>query len=215
MPLGVGQVLGALVIGLVGCGVCRPALGQDARPPAEKPPAPAAATRQVRPNETYDPLHAGQDAYQLGEQQRRRAINRQLWLWDEIKRYNTWIGCYAPSLPEIYAYGSPRAARRASRYGFGPLFTPWPLVPGDVYGYPYYPWVKQPIGHEKIWTGPNSYIYLPRYAPPANAQGTPARAAPAPTPATVPQPPPRGAPPANLAPERIPTPPVESGPREF
>ena len=216
-----------LLGGLVGWQVYGAAPGQEA--PGGAATAPAEAAQQTRPKVTYDSLQAGRDAYRIAEEQRRWAIDRQLWLLDEVKRYNTWIDSYVPGLTEIYAYGSRSAARRAYRHGYGPLFTPWPMVPGDIYGYPYYPWVRQPIGHERIWTGPNSYIYCPRHAPPALGQNVPPPAAPlAPMPAspsTHSQPPgaslgeqaapPALVPPAGPMPETIPAPPEESGPREF
>jgi hypothetical protein len=47
-----------------------------------------------------------------------------------------------------------------------PVFQPWPRVPNDIWGTPYYGYVRQPIGHVKIWTGRLSYIYKPIYASP-------------------------------------------------
>ena len=80
-------------------------------------------------------------------------------------------------------------------------------MPGDVYAYPYYPWMRQPIGHEEIWTSPNGYIYRPRYASPKEVPDDPMPAAPpAPTPASAHKP--------AVAPKPAP-PPAESGPREF
>lgn len=72
--------------------------------------------------------------------------------------------------------------------------------------YPYCPWLRQPIGHEEIWTGPNSYIYHPRRTAPEVAPDAPTPAAPATPPAPTPIIP---------APEKVPAPPAESGPREF
>ena len=56
-------------------------------------------------------------------------------------------------------------ARRA-RFPRTPVFQPWPRVPNDIWGTPYYGYVRQPIGHIKIWTGRLSYIYKPIYASP-------------------------------------------------
>lgn len=231
MVVSMRVAVGGLLWGLLGWCVCGAAPGQEAPGGAATAPEPPEAPQQARPEVTYSPLQAGRDAYQMAEQQRRWAIDRQLGLLDDVKRDNTWIGYAAAGLPEIYAYGSPWAARRAYRRGYGPLFTPWPRVPGDVYGYPYYPWVRQPIGHEKIWTGPNGYIYVPRYAPPGPAPGVPMPAAPSAAmpgspPTQSPQPPPAASPgnrvpqpawipPAAPPPETIPTPPIEPGPREF
>jgi hypothetical protein len=86
-----------------------------------------------------------------------------------------------PTLADVYAYPSsgivyynapPAAAPTATQGGNGsaapvPVFEPWPRVPGDIWGTPYYGFVRQPIGHVKIWTGRLSYIYKPIYASPA------------------------------------------------
>lgn len=58
-----------------------------------------------------------------------------------------------------------------------PVFQPWPQVPNDIWGTPYYSYVRQPIGHVKIWTGPASYIYKPIYATPPMEIPRPASAA--------------------------------------
>ncbi len=85
------------------------------------------------------------------------------------------------TLADVYG-GAPPPGRRRVVEGYrgvtaavgtiygGSAFTPWPLVPGDIYGTPYYGYVRQPIGHIKIWTGPQSYIYKPIYASPPMAQ---------------------------------------------
>jgi len=109
-----------------------------------------------------------------------------------------------PTLADVYAYppadggpvyygGAPPArtvsgdypVRRATgdpggRYAAPvPVFQPWPQVPNDIYGAPYYGYVRQPIGHVKIWTSRLGYIYKPIYAsPPAeNPRPGPAIAA--------------------------------------
>ena len=133
---------------------------------------------------------------------------------------------------ERYAYVYPHGGRAAARctlrgshwswysrypsYGLRGLFEPWPLVPGDIYGYPYVNRVEQPLGHKVIRTGPNSYIYRPVYASDLRS-----RLAPAPTrPKAEPKAPVREAipapPPLNRGQrEVIPAPPPEVGPREF
>ena len=85
------------------------------------------------------------------------------------------------------------AARRASphsRRGFSvggsyrngyyaapvPVFQPWPRVPNDIWGTPYYGYVRQPIGHVKIWTSRLGYIYKPIYASPPMESPRPAAA---------------------------------------
>ena len=190
--------------------------------PAPRPELP----QQYYPRFTYGPLEAAEEARRRAEETGREAVNRQLQLADDIRGMNTWAPTpYRASLPYIYGY-APRAARRVERAferRVDPVFTPWPRVPGDIYGYPYYPSVKQPIGHEKIWTSPNSYVYRPKYAPSTPQPARPA--APAPTPARRPpqaDPPPTATMPVEPevlppgTPEPIPLPPpVRGGPREF
>lgn len=118
--------------------------------------APARAQTEVyHPGETYDSLQAGRDAYLDAEAYRRAALGRQIMLEDQILAENTWadpMDKYRPISPET----------------FGPLYLPWPRVSNDIYGAAYYGIVRQPIGHVKIWTGPQSYIYKPIYASPPN-----------------------------------------------
>ena len=160
----------------------------------------------------YNALQAGQDAYQAAEAERRAAIDRQRSLIEQMKWYNTWAyRGYAPTLIDIYAYRyapygysySPRRAyRQAIRYGYSPVFQPWPRVPGDIYGYPYYGAARQPAGHEKTYTSPNGYVYRPLYENP-------------PPPQPPPGPPPQPQPRIDGSPESIPAPPSEPGPKEF
>jgi len=165
--------------------------------------------RQYRPDFTYGPNQAGWDSYQVGEQQRREAINRQAYLSAHMPWYNAWISP-AMTLQPVHAYRLRRAARRASRPGFAPVLAPvlapWPVVRGYAYGYPYFPYVAQPLGHKRIQTGPNSYIYRPIYGGPVAGPGV----------HHPPRPelsPPANSTPANPGPEVIPAPPVDSGPR--
>jgi hypothetical protein len=98
-----------------------------------------------------------------------------------------------PTLADVYAYpqsanvyynASPAAPGVIVRGGQTPyaapvpVFQPWPRVPGDIWGTPYYGYVRQPIGHVKIWTGRASYIYKPVYASPA--MESPSESSPAP-----------------------------------
>jgi hypothetical protein len=202
-----GTVILGAVVGVFWLGMGTAASGQVA---ARRPPSP-----QV----TYGPLQAARDAQRLAEEARRRAIDRQLQVLDDVRRYRTYAYYdYALAAPRD-VYGPPRAIRRAYRRGYGPVWWTWPYI----YGYPYYPQVKQPWGHEKIWTSPNSYIYRPLYDPPAEPPKPPTLADPSlrpqgPPPAEPPLDAPRPPlliPPAHPVPERIPTPPAESGPREF
>ena len=158
---------------------------------------PAFAQQEVyHPGETYDSLQAGRDSYWDAEAERRAKIGRQLMLEEQIQTENTWSNpqdkyrpvhpesygpirpkvYVGPTLADVYAYPSssityynaqpaaPSAVRGAAPV---PVFEPWPRVPGDIWGTPYYGYVRQPIGHVKIWTGRLSYIYKPVYASPA------------------------------------------------
>jgi hypothetical protein len=85
---------------------------------------------------------------------------------------------------------------------------PRPLVPG-IGGYPYSGAVAQPTGHEKIWTGPNSYVYRPRWDLPVPPSPPSGRAYPPWPGATV-------SPPASPPPRvgEIPPPPLPRPPAE-
>jgi hypothetical protein len=110
-------------------------------------PPPAVASRgSSSPAERYDSLKAGQDAYEWAERERQAQIG--------------WQAGTLSGLPRL----PPRLPPRAYR----------PLLP-NLWAYPpYYGTVAQPTGHEKIWTGPNSYIYRPRWDPlPASAGAHP------------------------------------------
>ena len=98
-----------------------------------------------------------------------------------------------PTLADVYAYptdggpvfyggtpaptpttgGSPvppAASYRNTYAATVPVFQPWPRVPNDIWGAPYYGYVQQPIGHVKIWTSRLGYIYKPIYASPADGE---------------------------------------------
>ncbi len=126
---------------------------------------PGMQTLPVQPRETYrySSAAASRDAYLYAEPARRWAVDRQLGLLDSVRWYNTWARPEGPLLPDIYAYGSAAEARAAYCRGDAPVFEPWPRVPGDIYGYPYYPYVKQSTGYERIWTSHNGYVYRPIY----------------------------------------------------
>ncbi len=78
---------------------------------------------------------------------------------------------YYAGTPAVATVGPqvPSAAGESGRRpaAAGPVFQPWPRVPGDIWGTPYYGYVRQPIGHIKIWTSRLGYIYKPIYASPA------------------------------------------------
>ena len=213
----VGMACAALAAVFLCWSIGGSAAAQDVPPGAEAVPAPPAAEpispyrveEKFDPSQAYDPLQAGRDAYQRAEEARRQAINRQLDTLDYAKWLSTWTAprVYAYPLPSVYAYPIRRSVRRAYRGvhvgGVVPVITQWSRAPVGVYGYPYYPQVWQPIGHEKVWTGPNGYIYRPIYAEPA-----PPVPAQVPTPAVA-------EPPVLIPAEPVPAPPVEPGPREF
>ena len=176
------------------------------------------------PGETYNSLQAGYDAYLDAEAERRAQIGRQIMIQEQIMATNTWADPadrYRPVHPESYGTIRPRfytGATLSDVYGgssvvgativgyrgaAGTIYTgkgsAWPRVPGDIYGTPYYGFARQPIGHIKIWTGPQSYIYKPVYAnapmaEPISAQPRPDLVRPrrveAARPATRPLPPP-------------------------
>jgi hypothetical protein len=110
---------------------------------------------------------------------------------------------YGPVLPRSYVgptladvYASPPTDGGPVYYGGTPIsipafggvpagasvFQPWPRVPNDIWAAPYYGYVRQPIGHVKIWTGRLSYIYKPIYASPPVEISRPAARAMAPGP---------------------------------
>ena len=208
---------------------------QQAPAPVGQPLAvpPSISTDQLPSYTSYGRVEAGWEAYQRAEAQRRQAIARQLQTIDSMVWYSGLPGYrYPPSLASIYAnpWGWSVASSRVIRpyrhpfpahrfYVFADPFEPWPIVPGDIYGYPYVDRVEQPVGHQVIVTGPGGYIYRPVYAwelapnESGRASGvSPSRPASPPASAPVPPPPPTPAlPPA----EPLPVPPAQSGPREF
>ena len=214
-------------------GTVGPAAAADDPAPPQAPPPQAAAQPQVEPQfpRTYGPLDASREAYERGEARRRGAIQRQIELNDEMVWYSGHPGFerVPPGLDTIYAYGhtypgrpGPRATVRLGHFGyygypatrpyprcgagwFPPwgVFEPWPLVPGDVWGYPYVDRVEHPLGHKVIRTGPNGYIARPVYASDLEQReeevadaGQAAEAGP-------------------VVPEPLPPPPAEGRPREF
>jgi hypothetical protein len=183
-----------------------PAFGQESaeRPQPGGTPLPEAVLPQS-PG-TYGLLEAGNDAYLRGEAARRDAIGRQLQTGADIAWYYGQPPGF-PNLPGIEAaYAGPRwhappifgplRAYRLYNQGY-PIFEPWPFVPGDIYGSPYFGRVPQPLGHEVVRTGPDGYVYRPIYGPELE-QG---------------EVPPVEPPPARAEP--IPAPLPEAAPREF
>jgi len=204
-----GRLVGKLGLAFIAWGVSETALAQQPLQPAAAPDSPRYESREsYQPGQTYDSLQAGQDAQRLAEERRADAIQQQL---PSSRWPSTWGPAYAAAaVPRVYVYPGPRAARWAYRYGYG-VYVPWPRAVVPAYPYPR---LRQPIGHERIWTGPNGYIYRPidpRSPVPGGAAMPPAPQVPTPAdPATRPQP----GPPAELVP--IPEPQAgPGGPREF
>jgi hypothetical protein len=80
-----------------------------------------------------------------------------------------------PAGGPVYYRGAPGGTAASPSGSAGtPVFQPWPRVPNDIWAAPYYGYVRQPIGHVKIWTGPLSYIYKPVYASPPMVTAQPA-----------------------------------------
>ena len=184
-------------------------------------PVPPLEVRQrYDPAAKYDSIDAADEAYGRRELERREAIERQLQTIQDMR----WYGGLPtdplyyrdpPSLETIYATGVPRLAwrerRGLRRWGYGYaypypyVFEPWPLVGGDIFGYPFDNPVRQPRGLEIIWTGPSSYIARPIYE--SAEPGVPS-----PEPEETPEPLP--VPPPEPAPEPAPAPPM-TGPIEL
>jgi hypothetical protein len=133
----------------------------------------------------YDGLRAGEEAYQLAEEQRQQRLNDQLYLNDAMRaRYGwapsggsvIWYGNatgygWPLGLDYAYAYSSDRLIGRRGglymeRYRSSPVsvFEPWPYIPGDIYGYSFPPPIRQPIGQRQIQTGLNRWESHPVYA---------------------------------------------------
>ena len=131
---------------------------------------------------SYDGLRAGDEAHRLGEEQRQQRLSDQLYLNDAMRARHGWAPSgsvvwygnagYGPpvGIDYAYAYSSNRLFGRSrglyiERYWSPPLsvFEPWPYVPGDIYGYCFPPYVRQPIGQRQIQTAPNRWESHPVY----------------------------------------------------
>src|SRR5688572_21128040 len=129
-----------------------------------------ALAQEVR-SRPYDGIQAGLDAFSLAEEQRQLNLSAQIQANDAARaaaglpttRGETiyYYGGYSPygvvPWDAAYAYGYTRSGpfgRRVSVYGYGgPVFSPWPYVPGDIYGYRTFPTIRQPIGQRQEQTG--------------------------------------------------------------
>lgn len=146
--------------------------------------SPSAVAQTPDDTRPYDALTAGAESYWHHEAQRRRDIDRQLGLIDQMK-WNAALSPYydqtiyyrgapyygsAPSLEYLYAAGRPGLFGRYRErvwFGGGGIFEPWPIVAGDIWGYPFFDPIAQPIGQRQIQTGPNRWESHPVYAAPA------------------------------------------------
>jgi hypothetical protein len=147
----------------------------------------SSASAQIAPpgSRPYDGIQAGFDAFRLAEERRQASVAQQLWLNDNLKFWAgiptsrgetifyggpAWYGFAAPVVGRdfAYAYGPSLGVFGARRFGFRPLtvFEPWPVVPGDIYGYMFYNPVRQPVGQWQGQTGPNRWESHPVYDPP-------------------------------------------------
>lgn len=131
----------------------------------------------VRP---YDGIQAGLDAFRLAEERRQAAFAGQIAANDQVR---AWAGLPTTRGVTLY-YGSPPVADLDYAYAFGgpvvggylrertwfaptrTVFEPWPLVPGDIYGYPLAFPVRQPVGQWQGQTAPNRWESHPIYVPP-------------------------------------------------
>jgi len=211
------------------------------------PPAEPQSRSAYSPRPQYDPIRAMEEAAQRADAAARAAIRQQMALVAAAPLYSPSIvfpyRYPTPVVPPVY--GPPRAVRRAQRsleragvpYAVYVPPVPWTARLSIVAPLPAP--VQQPQGYEKIWTGPNGYIYRPWYGrPPAEAQQGMAPDEPVPAPAPVlppdspdlrqrpaipelheppvlPVPPEAGTKQPNPAPEPIPAPPPAQGPQEF
>jgi hypothetical protein len=67
--------------------------------------------------------------------------------------------------PDPYAYAPPAGAYPAAYSTYNYQMNPFAVGYDLLGGYrPIYSGARQPIGHEMIWTGQNSYVYRPTYA---------------------------------------------------
>jgi hypothetical protein len=135
----------------------------------------------------YDGIQAGVDAYQLAEERRQANLQAQIGANDAARAaaglpttrgetvyyYNGYSPYGVAPWDAAYAYGGTfgyattgRFGRRVAVVSTGPVFSPWPYVPGDIYGYRTYPQVRQPIGQRQVQIDENTWESHPVYDPP-------------------------------------------------
>lgn len=149
----------------------------------------AIARAQEAPLRKYDGTQAGLDAYQLAEERRQANLQAQIGANDAARAaaglpttrgetiyyYNgyspygvvPWDAAYAYGYGGTFGYATTgRFGRRVAVVSTGPVFTPWPYVPGDIYGYRTYPQVRQPVGQRQVQIDENTWESHPVYDPP-------------------------------------------------
>lgn len=125
----------------------------------------------------YTGAQASQDAYAFGEARRQRQIGQMILRQDQIRWYNgqppTGAGRYVYQFPPSlsYAYATGRTGILSGDVPYNAwsrddIFTPWPTVQGDIWGYWSNPAVPQPIGQQQMQTGPNRWESHPVYRGP-------------------------------------------------
>jgi hypothetical protein len=142
-------------------------------------PALALAQQPAAGARPYDGIQAGLDAFRLAEEQRQAAVANQLAVADQMRAWSGIpagrgatidYGYAAPpaSLDYAYAYGGRPWIATGERTGVQPLsvFEPWPIVPGDIYGYVYFRPLRQPAGQWQGQTGPRRWESHPVHDPP-------------------------------------------------
>lgn len=120
----------------------------------------------VKPLGREVPMHirAMFESNARGEAQRQAAFANQKYILNHVAWMNglpsPFVGQEGqPSLDYVYS-----GLGRSGPSGGGLVFEPWPYVPGDIWGYPFYDTIESPVGHRITWRGPNAYTYEPVYA---------------------------------------------------
>jgi hypothetical protein len=138
----------------------------------------------VQPSRPYDGFQAGLDALRLAEEKRQAAITTQLG-WNQfylgqaiappggaviVYGGNAWPPIATARGRELaYAYGASEAAGSWEARGWVrrlPVFEPWPVVLGDIYGGVVQPPLRQPVAQWQGQTGPDRWESHPVYDPP-------------------------------------------------
>jgi len=134
----------------------------------------AAVPRAQEPVELPGAVDRFSAAFAAQEKHDREAVettNAQI----DLQEYIRWQS----GLPDRRLYFADQPGPQAFDGGMGPLalrrggplwwwqddgvFEPWPVAPGDIYGFRYDHPIEQPAGSRMVWTSPNSYVYGPVY----------------------------------------------------